>query len=234
MKSVFKIRRLAMRIAIIGNGAAGNQAAAVIKQIEPEHEILIFSREPHPLYSPCVLPDCLAGHLQRANVFLKDLAAYKREGVITHFDEVVESLNLNQQEIVSDKNRYSYDRLIIATGGRPFIPQVRGSRLPGTFTLKTLEDMDRLKQTPSSRVVVVGSGNIGIEAAQAMNDRGCQVTIIESLGQVMPRLFDEKPALIIRILLERTGIQVLTGETVREVRGRERVEEIVTDQRILP
>lgn len=165
---------------------------------------------------------------------MKQLTSYQAEGIKTSFEETVEEIGTKEQAITTDKSVYYYDRLIIATGSRAIVPPLKGARLPGTYTFKSLDDMDRLLHHKASKVVVVGSGNIGLEAAQAMQDRGCQVSIIESREQIMPRLFDRKPAEIIENMLDKTGIQVFTSESVMEVQGENQVEAIITNQRTIP
>jgi len=222
-----------MRVIIIGNGAAGNQAAETIKQHSPDTQVIMIARETHPLYSPCALPDCLAGNLERNKLFLRTAGSYQTRGIDTLFGQSVEKIDVKGQRIATDQDILYYDRLIMATGSRAVIPKLPGAGLPGTFTLKTLDDLDKLLSYKSKRVVVVGSGNIGMEAAQAMQERGSQVTMIEARDQVMPRLFDRKPAEMIKQMLEQTGIQVLAGEQIKAVEGRKRIELVETDQRTL-
>lgn len=222
-----------MQVVVLGNGAAGNLAAEIIKRNSPDTEVLMIARETYPLYSPCALPDCLGGNTDRARLFLKNSGDYKSQGIKTAFGQTIKKIDIKERSVTTDKSVYLYDRLIIATGSRAVIPPISGARLPGTFTLKTLEDLDNILNYKPQRVIVVGSGNIGMEAAEAMRGRGFKVTMIEAQDHIMPRLFDLKPANKLREMLECTGIRVITGEKVRSMDGRTRVEVVETDRSIL-
>jgi len=222
-----------MRVVIIGNGAAGNQAAETIKQHSPDIEVIMLARETYPLYSPCALPDCLSGNLERSRLFLKTENDYRARGIETAFGQTVERIDVQECSITTDQAVYHYDRLIMATGSRAAIPPVSGKHLRGYFTLKSIDDLDALLDYKPQRVVVAGSGNIGMEAAQAMRKRGCRVTIVEAQDQIMPRLFDHKPAEMLKHMLERIGIQVVTGERVQVMNGRDRIQLVETDYGIL-
>ncbi|NLW92249.1 MAG: NAD(P)/FAD-dependent oxidoreductase [Syntrophomonadaceae bacterium] len=222
-----------MIIAVIGNGAAGYVAAETIKRHKPEAEVMMFARESYPLYSPCALPDCLGGDLERARLFLKKAEDYRSNGIETIFGQTVEKIDVKERLVITDQAVYHYDRVIMATGSKAVIPPIPGARLPGTFTLKSLDDLDSMLNYKPQRVIVVGSGNIGMEAAGAMRDRGFRVTMIEAQDHVMPRLFDKKPAHMLQNMLEQTGIRVITGEQVQTMDGRTRVEVVETDRSIL-
>lgn len=218
-----------MRIIIIGNGAAGNQAAQTIRKCDPEAEIIILGAESEPFYSACALPDYLAGWIKRDQLFLNsrlnNSLAEIRLGL------AVDDIRPDRQAVTSGGELMFYDRLIIAAGSRPVLPNVPGIGLPGNFVIKTVDDIDRILMHNPQHVAIIGSGNIGIEAAEALEFRGCQVSIIEMMPRIMPRLFDERPARLIRQTLEEHGITVHTGETARAVIGRDKVEGLITDQR---
>ena len=218
-----------MRIIIIGNGAAGNQAAQTIQNYDPEAEITILGAESVPFYSACALPDYLASWIKRDQLFLKSLL--NQPQVEIRLGQAVEDIIPDRQAVTSGGELLFYDRLVIASGSRPVLPDIPGIGLPGNFVIKSVYDIDRILAHNPKRVVVVGSGNIGIEAADALESRGCQVSIIEMMPRIMPRLFDEHPAMLIRKILEENGIEIHTGEKAREVIGKNGVEGLITDRR---
>lgn len=222
-----------MRIVIIGNGAAGNQAADTIRKNEQDAEIIIISHEKFPVYSPCALPDCLAGWVPRSQLFLKSYADYTDKQIETRLNQTVKAIDHKGKKVRLDDGELIYDKLIMATGSRPLIPPVKGSNLSGNFVLKSVSDLDRIVQHRPEQVVVVGSGNIGVEVAEALEIQGCDVTLIEMMERVMPRFFAPKPATMLRMLLEEHNIKVLTGEKVLKVQGENRVEGVITDKRSL-
>lgn len=218
-----------MRIIIIGNGAAGNQAAQTILSHDPDAEITILGAESIPFYSACALPDYLAGWIRRDQLFLKN--PLNQSQVNTRLGQAVEDIRPDQQAVTAGKDLLYYDRLIIASGSRPVLPGIPGTGLPGNFVIKTVNDIDRILTHKPRRVVVIGSGNIGIEAAEALEITGCQVTIIEMMPRIMPRLYDERPSLLVRRILEENGIEVYTGERAQEVIGKNQVEGLITNHR---
>ncbi len=223
-----------MRIVIIGNGAAGNQAAETIRKHDDQIELIMLSHETFPEYSACALPDCMAGWIPRSNLFLKNERDYDKQRIRTILGRQVSSINIDNKELSMEDESIAYDKLILATGSRPIIPPLKGSALKGNFVLKSVADLDKILEHRGSRVVVVGFGNIGVEVAEALEIQGCQVVLIELMERLMPKIFSHKAAAILRDTLEKHQIKVLTGEKVLEVIGSQRVEGIITDRRELP
>lgn len=223
-----------MRVVIIGNGAAGNQAAETIRKHNDKTELIMLSHETFPEYSACALPDCMAGWIPRSNLFLKNESDYEKQRIKTLFGRQVSYIDVQNKELSIEDKLIAYDKLILASGSRPIIPPLNGSNLEGNFVLKSVADLDRILEYRSSRVVVVGSGNIGVEVAEALEIQGSQVVLIELLERLMPRIFSNKAAAILRDSLEKHHIKVLTGEKVLEVTGAKRVEGIITDKREIP
>lgn len=221
-------------IIIIGNGAAGNSAAATIRRLEPELSITMVSREQLPAYSACALPDYLSGWVKREQVFIKGWQDYRDMRVEILGGRSQVQIDIDRRMVQTERERIPYGRLVLATGSRPFIPPVPGAQLRGNFSVKKIGDIDALIDHHCRQAVVVGSGNIGIELAQALHHRGSKVTLIEMQEQVLPRILDPEPAQRICKILNTGGIEVLTGEKVVGIDGREQVIKAVTDQRVIP
>lgn len=223
-----------MRIIIIGNGAAANQAAQTIQNIRDDCQILIFGHEACPLYSACALPDYLAGWIPRRKLFLKKYRDTGKQDIKTALNSLVEQIDVTEHRVMVNGKWTEYDRLLIATGSRPVIPPLPGSNLTGNFTVKTVADADAILAHNPARVAVVGAGNIGVEVAEVLRLRGCQVDLVEWMQRILPRNFDDRPAAMIKHMLHEHGIRVHTGEKVVEVRGEARVEGVQTDKRLIP
>lgn len=222
-----------MKVVIIGNGVAGNTASSVIRRLDPQTDITIISEEGFPHYSACALPSYLAGQLKRSKLFLRTRKDYSREGVKIVLGQRVTNVSPENRKVFLDSKSLTYDRLIIATGSRPAIPPIPGVNLNGVFPLKSLADADQIHQASPKAAVIVGSGPIGVEAAIALSKRGVKVYLIELLNRILPRVFDEKPASLLRAILERRGIVVLTNEGVSRIAGTSQVEGVVTSKRQL-
>jgi NADH oxidase (H2O2-forming) len=130
--------------------------------------------------------------------------------------------------ITGSGERVPYDRLVIATGSKPFVPPVPGADLPGVMALLTLEDGRRLgeRMKRSKNVVIIGGGPIGLETAPAFLDTGAKLTIIERVPQLMPAALDPDMAAIIQERLEKKGARVITGKGVDAINGHGAVESV--------
>jgi NADH oxidase (H2O2-forming) len=224
-----------MKIVIIGNGIAGNQVAFSLRERSPDIEICILSAESVPEYDPCSLPYFLGGDCEKKTVFRKRRADYKRHRIELVFDSKVVSISPQAKTVTTEKGlQIGYDKLVLAHGGDLFIPPIEGIRHRGVFSCKQLHETQKLRSHKGRRAVVIGSGAIGIEAAEALKKKGYEVTIIELLGWILPALFDEVSARRLEAALEGYGIRVLTGEKVIKIQGTKKVTGVLTDKRELP
>ncbi len=222
------------RIIILGNGAAGNSAADTIRRLKPDASITIVAPEVLPEYSACALPDYLSGWIKREKLFVKQWDNYHLNNINILLGRQALRIDAKRCLLETDREEIDYDGLIIATGSRAFIPPVPGHELAGNFVVKTLSDIDSIAQYPAWRVVVVGSGNIGIETAEALHSRGCKVTVIELMDHILPRIFDRQPAERIGRMLTDNGIEILTGEKVTAVIGENKTEAVKSDRLTIP
>lgn len=220
-----------MQFVVIGNGIAGISAAHTIRRLNKEASITVISKEPHPLYSACVLPNYLSGELNRERVFIREFSDYTRENIQLLLAQKAISLDIRGRKVISKSESITYDRLIIATGSEPVVPPIKGTDKKGVFTFKSLEDADMISGWSGEKAVVVGSGPIGVEACLALGIRGYRVYLVERLNWILPQVFDEYPAAIIMDILQSGGIEVSTQERVVEILGSDRVEGVFTEHR---
>lgn len=220
-----------MQFVIIGNGIAGISAAQMIRGLRPEAGITILTEEAHAGYSACVLPDYVSGEIERKDVFINEFSHYERDGIRLITGKGVDRLDADGKEAFTGDESLSYDRLIVATGSRAVVPPLKGLDNLGVFTLKSLDDADRIYKWKGHAAVVVGSGAVGVEAAVALRKRGYRVFLLELFDRIMPQAFDPYPSGLIRDILDRGGIKTFTGERVVEVLGEGRVRGVLTDRR---
>lgn len=218
-----------MHIVIIGNGVAGNSAAkGALRNIDTR--VTLIHRDTIPYHSACVLPDYISGDASLDKVVLEEYSSprfERRQG-----DRVL-SIDLSGREVISAAGSIPFDRLILATGSIPLVPPVPGSDLPGNLTLKTLDDAKRIRQWRLGRAVVIGSGLIGIEAAIALRKLRQEVTLIEALDRIGPRILDPVVAERAQQILEARGIDVGVEESVVGIRGVNQTEAVETSRRKL-
>lgn len=218
-------------VLVVGNGIAGNTAAHTMRVFDTRLSIAIVSDEPHPLYSACLFPDYLSGEIERSRLFLKAFEDYERAKIKLFLNHKVSDVDFDNKVVHTDKGDIGYEKLVLAVGSEPVVPRIEGVGKRGVFFPKRVEDIDGLLRYAGKRVVLVGAGPIGVEFSLALVDRGSEVYLVELMDRVLWRLFDHKPASIIRELLEKQGVKVLTEEAVSVIRGGESVEKVVTTKR---
>jgi NADH oxidase (H2O2-forming) len=219
------------RFVIIGNGIAGLSAAQAIRRLDKEASITIISGESHPTYSPCVLPNYLTGEINREKVFVREFQDYSRENIQLITSDRGTALDPDRKKITLQAKSVAYDKLILATGSIPTIPNIKGIDKKGIFTFKSLRDAEDICRWDGHTAVVIGSGLIGLEVGLALKRRGYQVFLIELLDRVLPQVFDEYPASLIKDTLKEGGIDVATQERVIEILGEDTVEGVVSNKR---
>jgi NADH oxidase (H2O2-forming) len=219
------------RFVIVGNGIAGISAAYTIRSLNKEAEITIISEEPHPTYSPCMLPNYLSGEISREKVFVRQFLDYSRANIQLIASGKATTLDIERKSVILQSESIPYDKLIVATGSKPIIPPIKGIDTKGVFTFKTVEDADGICKWEGRTAVVIGSGPIGVEASLALKRRGYRVFLIELLDRILPQVFDEYPASLIQDVLKENGIDVTNQERAIEILGVDRVHGVTTDRR---
>ncbi len=222
-----------MHVVIIGNGIGGNAVAEGIRVYDRETKITIVTAENCPEYDPGSLPYYIGGNVPRDTVFLKKMEDYRRDGVELCVGKAVKVDAGAKKVFLEDGREVTYDKLVFATGGNQIIPPIKGVDKKGVFCCKVLSDADALANHEGSSAVVIGSGLIGIEACEALKKKGYEVTLIELMGWIMPRVFDEYTAGLLAESLVKNGINVLTGEKLVSIDGNGRVEGVTTDKRTI-
>ncbi len=218
-----------MNIVIIGGVAAGAKAAAKIKRLLPTASVKVFTDDTHVSYSACGLPYYIQGNFKDYRALLvRSVEEFKKSGIDVFLEHKVTKIDPKAQN-VTVSNSFNdfyvpYDRLIIATGARPFIPNIKGVKdYKNIFTLRKIEDgiNIREKMLKSKRVVILGSGYIGLELLEAFVHNGLHTTVIERKDTIMP-IFDADMSKVIKDNLESIkdrNFDLITGESVVEVQG---------------
>jgi NADH oxidase (H2O2-forming) len=219
-----------MRIVIIGNGIAGNTAVSAIKSYGRDANLTMISEEDVPLYSPCAFQKYLAGEMREEDLFLKTIEDYCKDGAEILFGQKVLEIDAPQKLVKTVKRTIPFDKLILATGGKTLIPSIPGRDKNGVFFLKTMAHARSIFKYKAQKVAVLGSGPTGIDAAIALRKKGMEV-FLTSRRHILPRRFDEGPALFIQEILEHHGIHVFTEEIAKEIEGRRSVKSVSTEKR---
>ena len=224
------------RIIIIGAHAAGVDAASAARKADRTAEITILTEEKHPGYSRCGMPFVIGGEIPNFNDLIVFAPTYFQMMKLDLRTETeAKAINATDRTVeVEDKTGKTetlpYDSLIIAIGATSFLPPIKGKEKQGILSLRTLEDGQRIDQAVkdgAKDAIVMGAGLIGLETAIGLHQRGLNATVVEMLPQVLPQMLDADMAKGVQQMLEERGIRILTGKSVEEFLGTDKVTGIV-------
>lgn len=228
-----------MNIVIIGGVAAGAKAASKIKRLLPGAKVTIYTDDTHVSYSSCGLPYYIEGNFDNyKSLLVRSVEEFNELGIDVFLQSKVTKILVPQRQILVCKNKDAflaeYDKLIIATGARPFIPPIEGNiaDLNNVFTVRKIEDGIRIREKmyQSRHATIIGSGYIGLELLEAFVKNGLEVTVIEKNDKIIS-IFDDDMSELIKERIETSEqgkFEFLTGEIVSEFVGTDSVEVVKT------
>lgn len=205
---------------IIGQGAAGAAAANELKRLENEAAVTIVSNEQEGFYSRIDLPDLISGKREAQDALLQTPAQFRDKGIHCLAGEQVIRISPADHSVeLTAGRRLYYDKLLLATGARPVVPQLPGMEAAGVFSLWTMEQAKAilLAAAGAKAAVVIGAGLIGIKTALALHQRGLRVTILEQMDRVLPQQLDEAGAEILATAIRAGGVELLTSTRLEAV-----------------
>ena len=212
-----------MKLVIVGGVAGGASAAARARRLSEDADIILFERGPDVSFANCGLPYYVGGEIAERDKLLVVTPERLRSrfGLDVRTRTSVEAIDraartVRVRDLASGREyEESYDKLILAPGAAPLRPPIPGIDLPGVFTLRNLQDVDRIKGRMDQgveRAVVVGAGFIGLELTESLVRRGVAITVVEMQDQVLPPFDKEMTTPIVETLLAR-GVTVLLGQS---------------------
>ena len=214
-----------MKVVIIGGVAGGATAAARIRRLDEQAEIVVFERSGYISYANCGLPYYIGGVIEdpEALTLQTPESFFSRFRVHMRVRHEVTAIRPEQKTVcvknldTGESFEESYDRLILSPGAKPTQPRLPGSGLPNVFTLRTVEDTFRIKdyiqKNHPASAVLAGGGFIGLELAENLRELGLEVTIVQRPRQLM-NPFDPDMAAFIHGEVRRHGIKLALGRTV--------------------
>lgn len=231
-----------MNIVIIGGGASGLTTASNIRKYDKDAQITVFTTQKNVAYSPCAIPYVIGGHIDGFDdIIMHKPEEYMHKNIRIMTETVVKEINRDTAEVTyedkkGNKQNIRYDKLVIATGGKPLMPPISGKDLDGVFKVRTVEDGEEILEysKKSENVVLVGGGAIGLELGSELAHKGLNVTIAEMMPQLFPRSFDQEMSDKFQEHLQGKNIKILTGSAVESINGETRVESVTIDGNIHP
>ncbi|MDX5978793.1 NAD(P)/FAD-dependent oxidoreductase [Vreelandella alkaliphila] len=228
---------------IIGNGMASHRLIeALVRHPRRPTCITVIGEEPVPAYNRILLSPLLAGELATDALTFRDQAWYAEQGITLLLDEKVVTIDRDNCRITTESDRcLDYDHLVIATGSLPTIPNVSGIELAGVHSFRDLKDATALEAIAQrgGNAVVIGSGLLGLEAAEGLRKRGSdiKVSVLQRSERLMNRQLDETAACLLENTLSQRGIHIATNASlaVLEDNGHGHVQAVMlSDGRRLP
>ncbi|TMD26154.1 MAG: NAD(P)/FAD-dependent oxidoreductase [Chloroflexi bacterium] len=209
------------RFVILGNGIAGQTCAEDLRKADSEASITIIAAEKHPLYNRVALPRYLRGQVRREKVFMRTAEQSAQQSIDIHFETWATEVDLGDKVVHTNRGqRFEYDAILIATGGRPKPPPWPGSAdVSACIGFQTLDDTDAIieKADASQRVLVMGGSFIGYELAEGVSYRKkAQVTWIMRGPWFLRYVLDKEGGKLCRQLGEEQGVQFITSDEVQK------------------
>ena len=212
-----------MKFAIIGGGVAAFEAANAIRARNADAEITLFSREAVPPYRRPALSGMVAETMEDDRFYLKNDAFYEERRITLRLGCAVTAVDRDAKQLtLAGGGRAAYDRLLLATGSRCFLPPVPGIGGANVLSLREFSDLEEIRRRlggGARRVAVIGGGILGLELAESLLARGCAVTVIENSPTLLPRNLDPESAQAVLETVRKTpNLDLRFGATLCAVR----------------
>jgi nitrite reductase (NADH) large subunit len=213
-------------LVVIGNGMAGMRTVEELHKLDPDmYDITVFGAEPHGNYNRILLSPVLAGEKTMDDIMLNTREWYVQHGITLHAGDPVEHID-RRKRIVRARSglEVRYDRLLIATGSKPFIIPVPGHQLPGVLAFRDIQDVESMLEASRNHkhAVVIGGGLLGLEAANGLQRQGMSVTVVHVTDALMNQQLDKPAAQLLQKALEDKGLTFMLNAQTAEIVGTDR------------
>jgi nitrite reductase (NADH) large subunit len=218
------------KLVVVGNGMAGARAVEEVLALggAEQFEITMFGDEPYGNYNRILLSNILSGVQDASEIFINPLPWYDENDITLHAGaRVIEIDRASRMVLASNGVKAHYDKLLIATGSRAFIPPMKGTYAAdgtmrqGVFAFRTIDDCTGIERTAKSvkRAAVIGGGLLGLEAARGLMNHGCEVHVVHLGANLMEAQLDVTGAAILRTTMENMGVRIHTQKATVEITG---------------
>ena len=214
-------------LVVVGNGMAGMRTVEEMLKLAPDkYDITIFGAEPHGNYNRVLLSPVLAGEKTMDDIMLHTREWYLKQRITLHAGDQVVKIDRYRRVVHAQSGReVPYDRLLLATGSKPFIVPVPGHRLPGVIGFRDIQDVDTMLAAANrgGHAVVIGGGLLGLEAANGLLRRGMDVTVVHVTDSLMNQQLDKQASLLLKQALEQKGLRFVLEAHTTAIVGDDRV-----------
>ncbi len=212
---------------VIGNGPVGHRFCEKLVEFDTRgaYRIVTFCEEPRPAYDRVRLTSYFA-HRDPGKLAVGREGWYREHGIELRVGDRATQIDRSRRVVVSAAgSEIPYDRVVLATGSRPFVPPINGVDKAGVFAYRTIEDLDAIIDFARSArtCAVIGGGLLGLEAAKAAHDLGLETHVVEFAPRLMPRQLDDEGSRLLVGKIEDLGVHVHLAKATRQIRGNGRV-----------
>ena len=212
-----------MRYVIIGGSAAAIGCIEGIRSVDKTGEIILITRETEWNYSRPLISYLLEGKTTRDKMWCRPDSFFTRNGVTVKAGVLATALDAGDRTVrLSTGERLAYDRLLAATGSRPFVPPIPGlETVERTFCFQTLSDASALAEAlrPESRVLILGAGLTGVKCAEGIRGLCAQIAIADLAPRVLPAVLDDTAAAMVQARREEKGVRFYLNDSAAAFRG---------------
>ncbi len=212
-----------MRYVIIGGSAAAIGCIEGVRSVDKTGEIILITRETEWNYSRPLISYLLEGKTTRDKMWCRPDSFFTRNGVTVKAGVLATTLDAGDRTVrLSTGERLAYDRLLAATGSRPFVPPIPGlETVERTFCFQTLSDASALAEAlrPESRVLILGAGLTGVKCAEGIRGLCAQIAIADLAPRVLPAVLDDTAAAMVQARMEEKGVRFYLNDSAAAFRG---------------
>ena len=212
-----------MQLLLIGNGLAGMRCLEDLLDMAPErYEITVIGEEPWGNYNRIMLSPVLSGDKSIDDIMLHTHAWYQEKGIRFIAGDAAVKIDRPRKQAYTEKGLVvGYDRLILATGSKPFVPPISGSDLKGVISFRDIYDVNTMLDYAKNKknAVVIGGGLLGLEAAYGLKQRGMNVTVLHLMDRIMERQLDARASRLLQNSIEAKGIEIITEANTEQLIG---------------
>ena len=212
-----------MRYVIIGGSAAAIGCIEGVRSVDKTGEIILITGETEWNYSRPLISYLLEGKTTRDKMWCRPDSFFTRNGVTVKAGVLATTLDAGDRTVrLSTGERLAYDRLLAATGSRPFVPPIPGlETVERTFCFQTLSDASALAEAlrPESRVLILGAGLTGVKCAEGIRGLCAQIAIVDLAPRVLPAVLDDTAAAMVQARMEEKGVRFYLNDSAAAFRG---------------
>lgn len=212
-----------MRYVIIGGSAAAIGCIEGVRSVDKTGEIILITGETEWNYSRPLISYLLEGKTTRDKMWCRPDSFFTRNGVTVKAGVLATTLDAGDRTVrLSTGERLAYDRLLAATGSRPFVPPIPGlETVERTFCFQTLSDASALAEAlrPESRVLILGAGLTGVKCAEGIRGLCAQIAIADLAPRVLPAVLDDTAAAMVQARMEEKGVRFYLNDSAAAFRG---------------